>query len=392
MKAIRKQIDKIKPHFEKGGKFYWLHSTFDAFETFAFVPNTVTKKGAHIRDAKDSKRTMIMVVIALLPVTVFGLWNIGYQHDIALGITGTSFWARLWIGFLKWLPLLVVSYLVCFGIEFAFAQMRGHEVNEGALVTGFLIPLIMPVNAPLWMVAVSTAFAILIGKEVFGGTGMNILNPALTARVFMFFAYPQKISGAIDFSGTPVWVHTGGQQTLDTFTGATNLAYAAEGSIDKINSLKELFIGTVPGSIGETSTLAILIGAVILLATGIGSWRVIFSFFAGGIIMSFILNLFAVNDFMALTPWEQLCLGGFAFGGVFMATDPVTAAQTNRGKLIYGFLAGLFSILIRVVNPAYPEGVMLAILLMNVFAPLIDHYVVEANIKKRMKRYNQATA
>ncbi len=390
MKALRKQVDRIKPHFEKGGKFYWLHSTFDAFETFLFVPNKVTSRGVHIRDARDSKRTMIMVVIALLPATVFGLWNIGYQHDLALGIYGSGFWARLWIGFQKWFPLLVVSYLVSFGIEFTFAQIRGHEVNEGALVTGFLIPLIMPVNAPLWMVAVSTAFAILIGKEVFGGTGMNVLNPALTARVFMFFAYPQKISGAIDFSGTPVWIYTGGEKTIDGFTGATNLAYAAEAtkeSIAHMHSLKEMFLGTIPGSIGETSTLAILIGALILLVTGVGSWKIMLSFFVGGISMSLLLNAFAVNEFMRLTPWEQICLGGFAFGGVFMATDPVTASQTEKGKFIFGFLAGFLSILIRVVNPAYPEGVMLAILLMNVFAPLIDHYVVEANIKRRLKRY-----
>lgn len=394
MKALRKQIDKIKPNFEKGGKFYWLQSTFDAFETFLFVPNHVTKRGAHIRDSKDSKRVMIYVVLALIPATIFGLWNLGYQHDIAIGFQEGSFWTRIWFGFLRYLPLLIVSYVVCLGIEFAFAQFRGHEVNEGVLVTGFLIPLIMPVNIPLWMVAVATAFAIIIGKEVFGGTGMNILNPALTARVFLFFAYPQKISGAIDVSGTPVWVNTKGGEMVDSFTGATPLSHAAEGVLDKLPSLKELFIGTIPGSIGETSTLAILIGGIILLVTGIASWRIMLSFIAGGVIMTLLLNAFATdtNPFMTLSVGQQLCLGGFAFGAVFMATDPVSAAQTARGKWIYGFLAGFLAILIRVLNPAYPEGVMMAILLMNVFAPLIDHYVVEGNIKRRLKRLKKAEA
>lgn len=394
MKALRNQIDKIKPHFEKGGKFWWLHSSFDAIETFLFVPNHVTTKGAHIRDAKDSKRVMIYVVLAMLPATIFGMWNIGYQHDMALGIYGSSIGARIWLGFLKWFPILVVSYITAFAIEFTFAQLRGHEVNEGAIVTGFLIPLIMPVNIPLWMVAVATAFAIIIGKEVFGGTGMNVLNPALTARVFLFFAYPGKISGAIDASGTAVWINTKGGEWIDTFTGATQLSYAAEGAFNKMASLKEMFIGTIPGSIGETSTLAILIGALFLIITGVGSWRIMLSFFLGGAIMSFILNTFATetNPYMSLGILEQLCLGGFAFGAVFMATDPVTAAQTTKGKYIYGFLAGLMAILIRVLNPAYPEGVMMAILLMNVFAPLIDHYVVESNINKRLKRFKTAGA
>lgn len=394
MKALRNQIDKIKPHFEKGGKFWWLHSSFDAIETFLFVPNHVTTKGAHIRDAKDSKRVMIYVVLAMLPATIFGMWNIGYQHDMALGIYGSSIGARIWLGFLKWFPILVVSYITAFAIEFTFAQLRGHEVNEGAIVTGFLIPLIMPVNIPLWMVAVATAFAIIIGKEVFGGTGMNVLNPALTARVFLFFAYPGKISGAIDASGTAVWINTKGGEWIDTFTGATQLSYAAEGAFNKMASLKEMFIGTIPGSIGETSTLAILIGALFLIITGVGSWRIMLSFFLGGAIMSFILNTFATetNPYMSLGVLEQLCLGGFAFGAVFMATDPVTAAQTTKGKYIYGFLAGLMAILIRVLNPAYPEGVMMAILLMNVFAPLIDHYVVESNINKRLKRFKTAGA
>ena len=393
MKALRKQVDNIKPYFIKGGKFSWLQSTFEAFESFLFVPNTVTKiKGAHIRDSNDSKRTMIFVVIALIPAFLFGSWNIGHQHYIATAVTDYTILSQFWFGFLKILPLLIVSYVVCLGIEFGFAQMRGHEVNEGVLVTGFLIPLIMPVNIPLWMLAISIAFAIVIGKEVFGGTGMNILNPALTARVFLFFAYPQKMSGAIDVSGTPVWTSTTGGTVTDAFTGATPLSFAAEGALDKLPKLSELFIGTIQGSIGETSTLAILIGAVILLLTGIASWRIMLSVFVGGIVMTFIFNAFGANEFMTLTPWQQLCLGGFAFGAVFMATDPVSAAQTNKGKYIYGFLIGLLAILVRVINPAYPEGMVMAILLMNIFAPLIDHYIVESNIKKRLKRFSKVSA
>jgi Na+-transporting NADH:ubiquinone oxidoreductase subunit B len=391
LKALRKQVDKIKPNFEKGGKFYWLHSTFDAFETFLFVPNHITKKGAHIRDANDSKRTMIMVVIAMIPAILFGCWNLGLQNDLALGIESTLF-ERFWFGLIRFLPIVIVSYVVALGIEFAFAQVRKHEVNEGVLVSGMLIPLIMPVNIPLWMVAVSTAFAIIIGKEVFGGTGMNIWNPALLTRAFLFFAYPGKISGAIDASGTPVWVSTAGGTPVDSFTGETALAYAAAGNTDAMPSLFESFIGIIPGSIGETSTLAILIGAIFLLVTGVGSWRVMLSVFVGGIAMSLIFKAFAVNYLMDLSPWMQLSLGGFAFGAVFMSTDPVSATQTNKGKFIYGFLIGFFAIMIRVFNPAYPEGVMLAILLMNTFSPLIDHYIVESNIKKRMKRMKKVTA
>jgi len=386
LKALRNQIDKIKPNFEKGGKFYWLHSTFDAFETFLFVPNTVTKKGAHIRDAKDSKRTMIMVVIALLPTVIFGCWNIGYQHDMAFGIYGTSILGRFWFGFLKYLPLLIVSYAVSLGIEFAFAQFRRHEVNEGALVTGFLIPLIMPVNVPLWMVAVSVAFAIVFGKEVFGGTGMNVFNPALLARAFLFFAYPAHITG------DSVWTAglTAVAPVVDGFTSATPLAQLALENTDNFPKLATLFFGLIPGSIGETSKIAILLGAIFLLITKVGSWRIMISGVIGALLMGIIFNLAGANAYMELPFYMHLLIGSFLFGIVFMATDPVSAAQTNKGKLIYGFLIGVFAVLIRVVNPAYPEGTMLAILLMNAFAPLIDYYVVDANIKKRMKKANAA--
>ncbi|OFX84285.1 MAG: NADH:ubiquinone reductase (Na(+)-transporting) subunit B [Bacteroidetes bacterium GWF2_33_16] len=381
MKFLRGYLDKIKPKFEKGGKFEKLHSTFEAFESFMFVPDTVTTKGTHIRDANDMKRTMTVVVLALIPSLLFGMWNVGHQHFVATGQVGT-FWELFFMGFLRVFPIVVVSYVVGLGIEFAFAQYRGHEVNEGFLVTGMLIPLVLPVDIPLWMVALATAFAVIIGKEVFGGTGMNILNPALTARAFLFFAYPSYMSG------NAVWTHgmMKGDVIVDSYTGATPLADAAAGQIDKLPSVADMFFGFIPGSIGETSTLAILIGAAILLITGIGSARIIFSTFIGGLVMGLLLNAFAVNPYMSVPAYQHLLLGGFAFGAVFMATDPVSAAQTARGKIIYGFLIGFLAILIRVLNPAYPEGMMLAILLMNVFAPLIDHYVIEANISKRLKR------
>ena len=381
MKSLRKFVDKIKPHFEKGGKFEKLHSTFEAFETFLFVPDKVTFKGSHIRDAIDMKRTMIIVVAALIPSLLFGMWNIGQQYYMATGQEGTLL-ELFWFGFLKTLPSIIVSYGVGLAIEFAFAQIRGHEVNEGFLVSGMLIPLVLPVDVPLWMVAVATAFAVIIGKEVFGGTGMNILNPALTARAFLFFAYPTYMSG------NEVWIHgmLNGDKILDGYSGATPLGEAAAGNIENLPSVADMFFGFIPGSIGETSTLAVLIGAVILLITGIGSWRIMLSTFAGGLVMGLLLNAFAVNPFMEIPAYQHLFLGGFAFGAVFMATDPVSAAQTTKGKYIYGFLIGFLAILIRVLNPAYPEGVMLAILLMNVFAPLIDHYVLEANMNKRMKR------
>jgi len=381
MKSLRRYIDKIKPNFEKGGKFEKLHSTFDAFESFLYVPDTVTTKGSHIRDILDMKRVMIIVVVATLPALLFGMWNIGHWHFLALG-QDTAFWQNFRFGFLKVLPLIVVSYGVGLGIEFVFAQIRHHEVNEGFLVSGILIPLIVPVDVPLWMLAVAVAFAVILGKEVFGGTGMNILNPALTARAFLFFAYPGWMSG------DSVWIAglTKGHGIVDGFSGATPLAEAAAGHVSQIPSTLNMFLGIIPGSVGETSTLAILIGAVILIWTGIGSWKIMVSMIAGGLVMGGIMNVFAVNPYMEVPAWEHLMMGGFAFGAIFMATDPVTSAQTSKGKWIFGFLTGVLAILIRVLNPAYPEGVMLAILLMNVFAPLIDHYVVEANIKHRLKR------
>lgn len=385
MKALRKQLDKIKPQFEKGGKFEKLHSTFDAFETFLFVPDKTTHKGSHIRDSIDMKRTMSIVVIALIPTLLFGIWNAGHQHFLSMGET-VAFWDKVIFGLWKVLPIVVVSYVVGLGIEFAFAQIRNHEVNEGFLVSGMLIPLILPADIPLWMVAIATAFAVIIGKEVFGGTGMNILNPALTARAFLFFAYPASMSG------DKVWI----AEKADAYSGATPLAEATagitSGTVEFSHSLMDMFLGFIPGSIGETSTLAIFIGAVILIFTGIGSLRIMLSVVAGGITMGLIFNFFAVNAYMEVPYYYHLVMGGFAFGAVYMATDPVTAAQTNRGKIIFGFLIGIMAVLIRVVNPAYPEGMMLAILLMNVFAPLIDHYVVRANINRRLKRLKPAKA
>jgi len=385
--VIRRFISNIKHHFEKGGKLEKLQSTFEAFETFLYVPDKVTSRGSHIRDSIDMKRTMAIVVFALMPALLFGMWNVGYQHFLAAGEYKTI-WENFIYGFIHVVPIIVVVYVSGLATEFIFAQIRGHEVNEGFLVTGMLIPLIMPVSIPLWMVAVATVFSVIIGKEVFGGTGMNILNPALTARAFLFFAYPSEMSGV------SVWVDglKNGNNIIDGFSGETILSQAASGHTSFVNGIGEayssgdMFFGFIPGSIGETSTLAILIGAAILLYTGIGNWRIMLSAFAGGFLMGLILNMFAVNPFMEIPAWQHLLIGGFAFGAVFMATDPVTAAQTEKGKFIYGFLIGFLAILIRVLNPAYPEGVMLAILLMNVFAPLIDHYVIAANIKRRLKR------
>jgi len=381
MKALRNYLDKIKPHFREGGKFEKLHSTFDAFETFLFVPDKTTTKGSHIRDAIDMKRTMSVVIMAMLPALFFGIWNTGYQHFLSTG-QQAGFWQLIGYGLQKVIPIVAVSYIAGLGVEFVFAQIRKHEVNEGYLVSGMLIPLVMPVDIPLWMVAVASIFAVIIGKEVFGGTGMNVFNPALLARAFIFFAYPAKITG------DTIWIGglSNGQGVVDGFSGATPLSKAASGAIDQLPSLHDLFFGFIPGSIGETSKLAILIGAMILIGTGIGSWRIMLSGLLGGISISLIFNAFAINSYMTLSPITQLLMGSFLFGMVYMATDPVTAAQTNRGKWIYGFLAGFFAIMIRVFNPAYPEGTMLAILLMNAFAPLIDHFVVEANIRKRLKR------
>ncbi len=378
MKIFRNILDTIKPQFEKGGKLEKLYPAYDAFETFLFVPDHTTHKGSHIRDAIDLKRTMFMVIIALLPCLVFGMWNIGYQYSIAIGSEMTYF-EQFNYGFWKFLPLILVSYVVGLTVEFAFAVFRGHQVNEGYLVTGMLIPLTMPIDVPLWMLTISVIFAVVIGKEVFGGTGMNILNPALTARAFLFFAYPTYMSG------DKVWVS---DALVDGHSGATILGNLA--SSDNWQSLFwnpfDMFIGIVPGSVGETSMIAIIIGAIILLLTGVGSWRIILSTFVGGYLMAFIFNMWGFNELMNTPAHIHLIIGSFAFGAVFMSTDPVTAAQTNTGKYIYGFLIGVFAILIRVFNPAYPEGMMLAILLMNVFAPLIDHYVINSNIKKRVKR------
>lgn len=379
MRSLRRFLDKVKPQFQKGGKYEKLQSTFDAFETFLFVPAHTTQSGSHIRDSIDMKRTMSVVVIALIPALLFGIWNVGYQHFLSHAVE-SGFWANVAYGAWKVLPIVVVSYVVGLGIEFIFAQYRHHEVNEGFLVSGMLIPLVLPPDTPLWMVALATAFAVIIGKEVFGGTGMNILNPALTARAFLFFAYPASMSG------DKVWI----AEKADTFSGATPLAEAAlgtgDGTISFSHSFADMFFGTIPGSIGETSTLAILIGAVILVVTGIGSLRIMLSVVAGGLFMGLLGNLFGLNAYMEVPFYYHLVMGGFAFGTVFMATDPVTASQTGIGKIWYGFFIGVVAVLIRVFNPAYPEGMMLAILLMNVFAPLIDHYVVESNIKRRLKR------
>ncbi|MDR0968931.1 MAG: NADH:ubiquinone reductase (Na(+)-transporting) subunit B [Lentimicrobiaceae bacterium] len=381
MKFIRDILDKQKPLFSKGGRFSMFQSTFEAFETFFFVPNTVTSSGAHIRDAVDMKRTMIVVVAALVPALLFGVWNTGYQHFLSLG-ESVGFWQMVGFGALKVLPILIVSYVVGLGIEFAFAQIRHHEVNEGFLVSGILIPLVLPPDIPLWMVAVATAFAVIIGKEVFGGTGMNIMNPALTARAFLFFAYPSSMSG------DNVWI----AEKADAYSGATPLGNLLNNNSGDLPNLWDMFIGIIPGSIGETSKIAILLGAVILLITGIASARIMISVFVGGTVMGLLFNLIGANEYMQLPFYYHFLMGGFMFGAVFMATDPVTAAQTPKGKLIYGFLIGMFAILIRVLNPAYPEGMMLAILLMNVFAPLIDYYVVGANINRREKRAKKAIA
>lgn len=386
MNFLRNKLDKLKPHFTKGGKYARFQSVFEGFESFMFVPDKVTFKGSHIRDSIDLKRTMTVVIIALLPALLFGSYNTGLQHFRSTGVDPSVLQA-FWFGFLKILPLIIVSYVVGLGIEFIAAQIRGHEINEGYLVTGLLIPLIMPIDVPLWMLALAVAFSVILGKEVFGGTGMNIFNPALLARAFLFFSYPAWMTG------DKVWTDglTAGKNVIDGFSGATPLSLSAAGEISKLPSFMDMFIGTIPGSVGETSTLAILIGAAILVITGIGSWKIMVSVFGGGLFMGLLLNAFSANSYMELPFYYHFVMGGFAFGAVFMATDPVTGSQTEKGKWIYGFLIGVLSILIRVLNPAYPEGVMLAILLMNVFAPLIDYYIIQSNIKKRLKRAKVAT-
>ena len=370
--------------FEKGGKLGFLHSTVDAFDTFLRVPGTVTRRGAHVRDAVDLKRIMIIVVLALVPAALFGMWNVGYQHCLATGQEWGLF-QNFWYGFLRVLPLYIVAYVVGLGIEFASAQIRNEEVNEGYLVSGMLIPLIVPVDVPLWTLAIAVAFAVLFGKEVFGGTGMNFLNPALLCRAFLFFAYPSKMSGS------SVWVSLkNGESLIDGATGATPLSFASEG-LDAMNnagvqygmSAWDMFAGIIPGSVGETSVIAILIGAVILIWTGVASWKIMVSSVAGALFVGWLGNFFGATDVPA---YYHLLMGGFAFGTVFMATDPVTSAQTECGKWIYGFLIGALCVVVRLFNPGYAEGIMLAILLMNTFAPLIDHYVTDAAISRRAKK------
>jgi Na+-transporting NADH:ubiquinone oxidoreductase subunit B len=374
---IREILDTIKKPFGKGEKFEKFAPAVNAFDTFLYVPNHTTKHGSHIRDAVDLKRTMITVIIALLPALFYGIYNTGFQYYSQIGTDFTTIDAVIH-GSLKVLPMIAVSYIVGLTIEFAFAIFRGHEVNEGYLVTGLLIPMIMPVDIPLWMVAVSVAFAVLIGKEAFGGTGMNILNPALTARAFAFFAYPTYMSG------NKVWVSEASK--VDGISGETILGMLASGETAIPYDISQMFYGGIPGSIAETSTLMVLVGALILIYTGVGSWRIMLGSVIGAALTGWLFNLWGANELMSFNWFNHLIVGGFAFGVVFMATDPVSAAQTTKGKWIYGLLVGLFCILIRVFNPAYPEGVMLAILLTNIFAPTIDHYVIEANIKKRLNR------
>ena len=385
MSALRNYLNKIKPNFEKDGKLHAFHSLFDGFETFLYVPNTTARNGVHIHDAIDSKRIMSMVVLALMPALLFGMYNVGYQNYLAAGtLADASFLSIFLFGFLAVLPKILVSYIVGLGIEFAWAQWKGEEIQEGFLVSGILIPMIIPVNCPLWILAIAVAFAVIIGKEIFGGTGMNIFNPALICRAFLFFAYPSMMSG------DKVWVADEtifglGNNLVDGFTQATPLAEVGQGinPVDAGTSLCDMICGFIPGSIGETSVIAIALGACLLLITGIASWKTMLSVFVGGAATA---ALFAATGSTVIPWYEHLVLGGFAFGAVFMATDPVTSARTETGKWIYGLLIGVMAIVIRVMNPGYPEGMMLAILLMNMFAPTIDHFVVERNISKRMKR------
>jgi Na+-transporting NADH:ubiquinone oxidoreductase subunit B len=388
MEALEKFMQKMKPKAD--GKFPLAHAIWDGTYTFLFVPGHTNHNGVHIRDGIDLKRTMIMVVLALIPSLLFGIYNVGHQHFLAIGEVAfgdnvcSMFWDKFIYGAIQVLPIVIVSYAVGLGIEFVFAAINKHAIHEGFLVSGMLIPLIMPVDVPLWMVAVATAFAVVIGKEVFGGTGMNVVNVALVARAFLFFAYPTKMSG------DQVWVSLGDGKAVDGFSGATPLGNAVEGGVNAIPSMMDSMIGFIPGSIGETSVIAIGIGALILVLTGIGSLRIMLSMFVGGLLTGMAFNAVGGNPYFEVPALHQLMLGGFMFGAVFMATDPVTASQTNTGKIVYGLLIGVLAILIRVANPAYPEGVMLAILIGNVTAPLIDHMVVNANIKKRLKRVKTA--
>ncbi|MBD5184427.1 MAG: NADH:ubiquinone reductase (Na(+)-transporting) subunit B [Bacteroidales bacterium] len=390
MKGLKKKIDQIKPNFEKGGKFEKLHSVFDGFYTFLFTPNETSRSGVHIHDSNDSKRTMIIVVLSLLPCCLFGMWNIGYQHFLAIGETGKNFIELFFYGFFAVLPQILTAYIVGLGIEFVVAQMRGHEIQEGFLVSGILIPMICPVDTPCWMLAVAVAFAVIFAKEVFGGTGYNFLNVALVTRAFLFFSYPSKMSG------DNVFVSLGNQPAIDGYSGATplgELASMAPGEsltnvVGDPLTFNDIFFGLYPGSWGETSTLCILIGAAILLFTGMANWRIMLSGVVGGFLMAVVAHNWASPLYPAtyVDPLTQLCLGGFMFAIVFMATDPVTACRTTAGKYIYGFLIGVIAMIIRCYNAGYPEGAMLAVLLLNCFAALIDHCVVSLNIKKRMKR------
>lgn len=415
MNALRKQIDKIKPHFEKGGKWEAFHTAFDAFETFLFVPNTTGKGGVHVHDAIDSKRTMTMVLMALMPALLFGMFNLGYQHYRAIGVEA-SFLDQFIFGLLSMLPQIVVAYTVGLGIEFIIASKKGHEVAEGFLVTGMLIPMIVPVETPLWMIAVATAFAVVFAKEVFGGTGYNVFNVALVTRAFLFFSYPTKMSG------DSVWVRLGNSfgfggatpdadgvyKAVDGFSGATPLGHiatatvnpeagqTAQGVFSEVSKLLpsdlDAFLGFIPGSIAEVSTLAIILGALFLIWTGIASYKIMLSGVAGVCVMALGFNAIGATPQMLVTPLQHLIYGGFAFGIVFMATDPVTAARTEAGKWIYGFLIGVLTVFIRVLNASYAEGMMLAILLMNTFAPLIDYIVVERNVSKRLARAKSVAA
>ncbi len=397
MKGLRNYLNRIKPNFMPGGKYSKLQSVFEGFESFLFTPNTTSASGVSIHDSNDTKRTMTVVIVSLIPCLLFGIYNIGYQHYLAIGNASAGFWEMFLYGFVALLPTIVVSYAVGLGIEFIGAQIRHHEIQEGFLVTGLLIPLICPINTPLWMIAVATAFAVIFAKEIFGGTGMNIFNVALITRAFLFFAYPAKMSGDAAFVATEPILGLGQGKVVDAFSGATPLGQIATATTadpqitnivgDPVSTL-DAFIGLIPGSVGETSTLCILIGALVLLFTGTASWKIMLSVFAGGLFMGFIAHTFPSATYPAssLSPIDQICLGGFAFAAVFMATDPVTGARTETGKYIYGFLIGVLAILIRVYNSGYPEGAMLAVLLMNAFAPLIDYFVVQSNIKRRLKR------
>ncbi len=395
---LNKFIDRLRPQFEEGGKYHAFHSVFDGFATFLYTPRTTATSGVHIHDSIDSKRVMIIVVLSLLPCLLFGMYNTGYQNYLGSGASSMPFWSLMAYGFLAVLPRLIVTYAVGLGIEFVVAQWRKEEIQEGFLVTGILIPLICPIETPLWMIAVATAFSVIFVKEVFGGTGYNIFNVALVTRAFLFFAYPASMSGDRAFiSAQPICGLGGTVNFADGISGATPLGQVAThtgGALQITNivgdpvSSWDAFLGLIPGSFGETSTLCIIIGAIILMAAGIANWRIILSVIAGGLLMGWIANIFATPTYPAsyLSPLDHLLFGGFAFAAVFMATDPVTAARTGTGKYIYGALVGIIAILIRVYNNGYPEGAMLAVLLMNALAPLIDYCVVQSNINRRLRR------